>query len=147
LGLAFKAGTDDVRGSPSLHLIDALREFGVTEISAYDPEGRVLPMRPWVRMLRDPYAAAERADVLVITTEWPEFRTLDWARLAGVMNGREVFDARSIIGAEGATVGFRVRSLEPQALPPVSRSLTGRRAASPGRGQISSTRGVGLAGS
>jgi UDPglucose 6-dehydrogenase len=145
-GLAFKAGTDDVRESPALRLIDALRESGVTEISAYDPEVRALPTRPWVRLLRDPYAAAERADVLVIATEWPEFRTLDWARLAGVMNGREVFDTRSIINAEGATaMGFRVRSLERQARPRSGRPPTDARATSPGPAAISSARGLGLA--
>jgi UDPglucose 6-dehydrogenase len=145
-GLAFKAGTDDVRESPSLHLIDALQESGVTEISAYDPEVRVLPTRPWVRILRDPYAAAERADVLVIATEWPEFRTLDWARLARVMTGREVFDARSIISAEGASaMGFRVRSLERQARPRTGRPPTNGHATSPERDTITSATGAGFA--
>jgi hypothetical protein len=74
----------------------------------------------------DRYTAAERADVLVIATEWPEFRSLDWARLASVMNGRDVFDARSIIDTDEAiALGFVVRSLERRARP-------GRRASSTG---------------
>jgi len=113
LGLAFKANTDDTRESPSLRLVEALREAGVAEIRAYDPEVRGLATHAWVRVFPDAYVAASGVEILVIATEWPEFRSLDWGRLAQVMRGREVFDARSIIAAEEASAfGFRVRSLE-----------------------------------
>ena len=53
------------------------------------------------------------ADVMVVATEWPEFRSLDWTRLRDVMNGREIFDARGVVPTEAARlVGFRIHSLE-----------------------------------
>jgi UDPglucose 6-dehydrogenase len=118
LGVAFKAGTDDVRESPALRLIDALRERGVSEIRACDPAVRRLPSHPSVELSADPYESARGAELAIIATEWPEFRTLDWFRMAAVMKGREVFDARSVIEFErAAEAGFRVRSLERRARP------------------------------
>jgi UDPglucose 6-dehydrogenase len=128
LGLAFKAGTDDLRESPALRLIDALSERGTRGFAAHDPVIDALPSHPFVQVKSDPYAAARDADVLVVATEWPEYRNLDWMRLAGVMRQREVFDARGIIDVEAATAaGFRIRSLE---RPARGRASGDRRAAS-----------------
>ena len=116
LGLAFKANTNDTRESPALRLIDALGEFGVHDIRAYDPAVRHLPSHPWVDLVEDPYSAAVDADILVIATEWDEFRTLDWSRLGDVMTGRDVFDARSVIERQAAlAAGFDVQSVERRA--------------------------------
>jgi UDPglucose 6-dehydrogenase len=113
LGLAFKAGTDDLRESPALRLLDALRERGVLDIRVHDPVIDALPTHPMVEVCGDPYVAARGADILVVATEWPEYRNLDWVRLAGLMAHREVFDTRSVVDVDAATAAdFRVRSLE-----------------------------------
>ena len=113
LGLAFKANTDDTRESPAIRFISALHDHGVEEVRAFDPAVLKLPGHPWVTLSADPYEAAVGADVLAITTEWPEFRRLDWPRLASVMRGREVFDARSVIVfQEASEAGFHVHYLE-----------------------------------
>jgi UDPglucose 6-dehydrogenase len=113
LGLAFKAGTDDVRSSPALALIAALRERGITDIAAFDPGVRALPGRTNLSIAPSPYAAAEGADLVIIATEWPLFARLDWARMAAATRHREVYDARGIVDAEAASAaGFRVHSIE-----------------------------------
>ena len=116
LGLAFKANTNDTRESPALRLIDALTEFGVHVIRAYDPAVLHLPSHPNVILVEDPYSAAVEADILIIATEWDEFRTLDWSRLGEIMAGRDVFDARSVIERRAAVgAGFVVQSAERRA--------------------------------
>ena len=113
LGLAFKAHTDDLRESPALRLIDALVEHGVEDIRAYDPVVRHLASHPRVAVEASAYAAADGADTLVVATEWPEFRSLDWNRLARLMTRREVFDTRGVVDLAAAMdAGFLVRSLE-----------------------------------
>ena len=57
--------------------------------------------------------AARAADILVVATELPVYRTLDWARLSGVMAHREVFDTRGVVDVDAAmSARFRVRSIE-----------------------------------
>ncbi|MEJ2852515.1 MULTISPECIES: UDP-glucose dehydrogenase family protein [unclassified Saccharothrix] len=92
LGLAFKAGTNDLRDSPALAVAELLA-FEGAELVAHDPEIR----EPLVGMtvVDDPYSAVRDADAVVLLTEWPEFRTLDWARVAGLMNGVLVLDTRN----------------------------------------------------
>ncbi|GAA0224369.1 UDP-glucose/GDP-mannose dehydrogenase family protein [Saccharothrix mutabilis subsp. mutabilis] len=92
LGLAFKAGTNDLRDSPALAVAELLA-FEGAELVAYDPEIR----EPLVGMtvVDDAYSAVRDADAVVLLTEWPEFRTLDWARVAGLMNGVLVLDTRN----------------------------------------------------
>lgn len=102
LGLTFKAGTDDLRDSPSISVIRDLIHFGA-DVSAYDPT--VLdPLHParaaalvGITLCADPYAAATDADVVVILTEWPEFGELDLAKLATVMSGKAIVDTRNML--------------------------------------------------
>lgn len=101
-GLTFKAGTDDVRDSPALGIAALLRQAGA-ELVGYDPA--VVPGRPVVdqsllSVADDPYVAAKDADATVILTEWPEFRSLDWARLAGVVASPIVVDTRNLLDAD-----------------------------------------------
>jgi UDPglucose 6-dehydrogenase len=91
-GIAFKAGTDDVRESPAMR-IAALLEADGAEVVAYDPEAEtdLLTMAP------DPVAAATDSDVLLIATEWPEFLTVDMLEVAKAMRGHRVVDARNLL--------------------------------------------------
>ncbi|MCI2418598.1 UDP-glucose/GDP-mannose dehydrogenase family protein [Saccharopolyspora sp. K220] len=96
LGLTFKAGTDDVRDSPALEVARLLAERGA-ELVAYDPglRGDEAQLPPEVTLVDDPYQAAKDAAALVLLTEWQEFRTLDWNRLADALDGPVVVDTRN----------------------------------------------------
>ncbi|HEX6220661.1 MAG TPA: UDP-glucose/GDP-mannose dehydrogenase family protein [Acidimicrobiia bacterium] len=91
-GVAFKAGTDDVRESPALRIARILQEDGA-EVVAYDPEASSdeLTMAP------DPLSAVVDADVLLVATEWPEFCTIDMREVAAAMKGHRVVDARNLL--------------------------------------------------
>jgi UDPglucose 6-dehydrogenase len=98
LGLTFKPETDDMRDSPSLPIIDRLISDGAT-IRAFDPEGmdQARPMLPKaVVYCTSALDAAEKADVLVVVTEWNEFRALTPEQLKAVMRGRVVVDLRNV---------------------------------------------------
>jgi nucleotide sugar dehydrogenase len=93
LGVAFKAGTDDLRDSPALVLIDALRAAGA-EVRAYDPH---VTQAPGLAVSSSPAAALGGADAAVVATAWPEFRRLDWRGLTRDMRTRLVFDGRGAL--------------------------------------------------
>jgi len=96
LGLTFKAGTDDLRDSPALAVAALLKQAGA-ELVGWDP---ALPggtdLGP-VSVVDDPYQAAKDVDALIVLTEWPDFRTLDWARLAETVRQPVVVDLRNIL--------------------------------------------------
>jgi UDPglucose 6-dehydrogenase len=98
-GLTFKANTDDLRDSPALAVAAMLRQAGA-ELVAYDPAVRSDTIRPEigsVTVVDDPYLVGKEADGLVILTEWPEFRTLDWPRLAEGVRNQVVVDTRNLL--------------------------------------------------
>ena len=101
LGVTFKPNTDDMRDAPSLTIIPALLGGGA-KVRVVDPQGRregevLLPNVSWHD---DPYEAAQGADLLVILTEWNEFRALDLTRLAQNMSQARMADLRNIYSAE-----------------------------------------------
>ena len=117
LGLAFKAGTDDLRDSPAIRLA-ALFEARGALVTAYDPVATDAAVRQLGRAGTTVTAAssaadaARGADILAVATEWPEFATLDWSALAATMPGRVVLDARNIIDRAAAeAAGFEVLAL------------------------------------
>lgn len=91
-GVAFKAGTDDVRESPALRIARILQADGA-DVVAYDPEAH----SDELTMATDPVAATVDADVLLVATEWPEFTTVDMTEVAAVMKGHRVVDARNLL--------------------------------------------------
>ncbi|MFN4176036.1 UDP-glucose dehydrogenase family protein [Phenylobacterium sp.] len=97
LGLTFKPNTDDMRDAPSLSIIPALQDRGAI-IQAFDPEGtgEARGLLDKVEFKSDPYAAAEGADVLVIITEWDQFRALDLDRIKLLMKQPVLVDLRNI---------------------------------------------------
>jgi UDPglucose 6-dehydrogenase len=105
LGLAFKAGTDDVRDAPALDIIAGLTDRHA-RVRAFDPaampeaRNNLQHLGEQVQFCTDEYDAARDADILVIVTEWKRFATLDLARLASLMRGRILCDLRNLYVSE-----------------------------------------------
>ena len=102
LGLTFKAGTDDLRDSPSLRICNELVRRGA-RIQAYDPtaSGDLDPVQlerlaPF-DLRTSATEAASHADVVVVLTEWPEFGSLDLAKVRDVMKGSAIVDCRNLL--------------------------------------------------
>jgi UDPglucose 6-dehydrogenase len=97
LGLAFKPGTDDIRHSPAVGLVQALIRAGA-RVRVHDP------LVAWGtapgERVQDPYAVAEDADALVVATAWPLYGELSSERLQRAMRGRVVLDAVGIVDAQ-----------------------------------------------
>ncbi|ONI71045.1 UDP-glucose 6-dehydrogenase [Actinosynnema sp. ALI-1.44] len=96
LGLTFKAGTDDLRDSPALAIAEQMAAEGA-DLLGYDPSvhAPVPGTTDWVRVMETPYRAADGAAAIMLLTDWPEFRHLDWKRIAGLLDGRAVIDTRN----------------------------------------------------
>lgn len=108
LGLAFKAGTDDVRCSPAVGLVENLLSEGA-EVMVCDPVvwQKASELEMPVEYGGDPYEAAAGCDVVVLATEWEEYKTLDLYRLREVMRGNILADGRNIIDPNlAAKAGF-----------------------------------------
>jgi len=96
LGLTFKPNTDDMRDSPALDLIPALQALGAT-VQAFDPQGREAEaLLPGVDFKSGPYEAITGADVMVLLTEWDQFRALDLDHVRGLMRAPVVVDLRNV---------------------------------------------------
>jgi len=114
LGLAFKGGTDDIRESPALFLVQALLQEG-SKIRAYDPAAmdrsrEIIGSR--IDFASSPYDAAHDADALLILTEWEEFANLDLARLRKELRYPIVIDGRNLYDPEAmADRGFTYYSV------------------------------------
>ncbi|HVZ56138.1 MAG TPA: UDP-glucose/GDP-mannose dehydrogenase family protein [Chitinophagaceae bacterium] len=113
-GLAFKPNTDDIREAPALYLIEELLGLGA-RIVAFDPEAmgnmrRVLGDR--IQYAANQYDCLDGADALVIATEWNEFRTPDFDRVASLMKRKVVFDGRNLFELSNMeSLGFYYESI------------------------------------
>jgi UDPglucose 6-dehydrogenase len=92
-GLAFKAGTDDVRESPAVFLAEELIAGGA-HVQAYDPQAAPVA---GVRRVDDAMAAVKGADLLLIATEWPEFQSVDLMVVREDMATPRIVDARNML--------------------------------------------------
>jgi UDPglucose 6-dehydrogenase len=126
LGLAFKANTDDIRFAPSIELINRLKQEGV-QVGAYDPQAmeKIHGHFPELKCAKDAYEAAQDADALLIVTEWPEFRDLDWKHIRQSMARPLVLDGRNLLSPqEMSALGFEYQSIgrpkAPEVLPKAS---------------------------
>jgi UDPglucose 6-dehydrogenase len=97
LGLTFKPNTDDMREAPSLAIVPALQKGGAT-IRAYDPAGleEAEKLLNGVEFVTGPYQCAQGAHLLVIITEWNEFRALDLERVRTGLKAPVIVDLRNI---------------------------------------------------
>ncbi|MBC7849338.1 MAG: UDP-glucose/GDP-mannose dehydrogenase family protein [Chitinophagaceae bacterium] len=113
-GLAFKPNTDDIREAPALYMIDALTAEGAT-ICAYDPEA----MPNVKRLIGDKiefgetqYECLNKADGLIIATEWNEFRTPDFLKIVKLMKNKVIFDGRNLFDTDSIKeLGFFYESV------------------------------------
>jgi UDPglucose 6-dehydrogenase len=108
-GLAFKPDTDDVRFAPALNIIRRLLAEGAS-IRAYDPQAmeKAKPELPEITFCQSHYEAAQRAEAILVLTEWDEFRRPDWDSLARNVAHPLVIDGRNLYSAdEVAAHGFQ----------------------------------------
>jgi UDPglucose 6-dehydrogenase len=119
LGLAFKAGTDDIRESPAIEIVKALIKEGCM-ITAFDPaampraldEIQTRAGEGSIEMATDAYSAAENADAVLILTEWSEFANLDLRKLRNKMRLPVIIDGRNLYRPEDMEVaGFVYHSI------------------------------------
>ena len=109
LGLAFKPNTNSVASSASINLVKQLMLSGA-HVRAYDPiamPDAQLELQGDVCYCDSAYSVAEGADVLVLSTGWPEFRTLDFDRIRRVIKRPVVVDTKNLLdGARMRALGF-----------------------------------------
>jgi UDPglucose 6-dehydrogenase len=101
-GLSFKPNTDDIREAPAVYLIKDLLQKGF-DITAYDPEGMPKTkavFKNQIHFVNDPYECVENADVLVVVTEWNEFRQIDLQKVKKQMKTPLLVDGRNIYNPE-----------------------------------------------
>jgi UDPglucose 6-dehydrogenase len=113
LGLTFKAGTDDLRDSPAIFIVQQLLNSGFA-INAYDPTvtAKSNTLLDPINVCSSAKEAAQTSNLLVVLTEWPEFSELDPSELTDVMVNQLIFDTRGIISKEKWTnSGFTVKIL------------------------------------
>jgi len=119
LGLTFKPDTDDMRDAPALILIEQLNRLGA-KVKAYDPIVSQTGMRhglTGVMVETDAERLADGCDALVLVTEWNQFQTLDYAKMAGLMNHPVMIDGRNFLDPEAMVcAGFQYVGVGRQAL-------------------------------
>ena len=113
-GLAFKPNTDDIRDAPAIDMINALNAAGAT-ITAYDPEA--MPnvknkIGDKIKYATNQYEALAGADILVIATEWSEFRTPDFEIIVKELPSKVIFDGRNLFDvAKMKEMGYHYESI------------------------------------
>lgn len=135
LGLAFKGGTDDIRESPAILLVQTLLQEGC-QIAAYDPAAHERAkeiLNSTIEYASDAYQAAREADALLILTEWDEFASLDLDRLHQQLKYPIVIDGRNLYDPDTmAAHGFTYYSVGRPAItaeaPPLAASAPPRKA-------------------
>lgn len=111
-GLTFKARTDDIRDSPAIQVVGRLIEAGAI-VRAFDP-GVPRPKAglEGIEICADAYSACEGASVLVVLTEWEDFRRVDMAKVAAIMNAPRIVDGRNLLDAPALRhLGFQYDGL------------------------------------
>lgn len=101
LGLSFKPDTDDMRFAPSLEIVQGLLKEG-TKLRLYDPQAipEARKIFRGVTFVQSPYEAAQRADALVILTEWKEFLEVDLKQIKKLLRCPLLFDGRNLYDPE-----------------------------------------------
>jgi len=100
-GLSFKGGSDDIRESVAIYLIKEFKKQGA-EINAYDPLAinNAKKVLSGIIYSKDPYQAVKNSELLVIATEWPEFKKVDFKRIKKLMKKPIIIDGRNLLDKE-----------------------------------------------
>lgn len=109
LGLAFKPNTDDMRYAPSIEIIEWLKEKGAV-IKAFDPKSmeKAKKIITGIEYKDNIYSVAEGSDLLIVITDWNEFKELDLSKIKEAMKSPNIIDARNIYDASKmAALGFK----------------------------------------
>jgi UDPglucose 6-dehydrogenase len=113
-GLAFKPNTDDIREAPAFAIIDALLQSGAT-IAVSDPEAMANTKATYgdkIIFANNQYDALQNADALIIATEWNEFRTPNFEKIASLLPSKIIFDGRNLFDVEQMEkLGFHYESI------------------------------------
>jgi UDPglucose 6-dehydrogenase len=113
LGIAFKPNTDDTREAPSITVINKLLELGA-EVRAYDPIVKSCPKEMDIKAIiaKDVYEAVSNANLIVLVTEWPEFLSLDFARIRSLMKTPNIIDGRNMLNKKTLQdLGFNYKGI------------------------------------
>jgi UDPglucose 6-dehydrogenase len=113
-GLAFKPNTDDIREAPALYIIKALIGEGAT-VTVFDPEAMAnvkSQLDSIINYADTQYEALKDADALIIATEWSEFRTPEFDKIASLLKNKVIFDGRNVFDLQQMeTLGFHYESI------------------------------------
>jgi len=113
LGLSFKPNTNDTRETPSIAIINKFLELGA-EVRVYDPVVKEYPsdMDKGAVMASDPYKTSDKADLLVLVTEWDEFLNLDYGKIKKIMRSPNIIDGRNCLCKKSLTdMGFNYKGI------------------------------------
>jgi UDPglucose 6-dehydrogenase len=119
LGLSFKPNTNDLRDAPSLEILGRLLKEGAS-IQAYDPAAmeEASKLLPGIRFCESAYEVAQGADVLVLMTEWNQFRNLDFDQIKSALKSPVFVDLRNVYEPERmASLGFQYTSVGRRSIP------------------------------
>lgn len=127
LGLSYKAGTDDVREAPSLHIIENLLNKGAN-VRVYDPKSMENVRKIFgdsIVYCDNAYEAVKGCEAMVLLTEWPEFSELNFKKIRASMKGRIVIDGRNYldmtkllkIGFEYFPIGIGIHKAKNEKVP------------------------------
>lgn len=113
LGLAFKPETDDIRDAPSITILSTLMEHGA-QVRAHDPQAmeEAAKVLTGVKYCSSPYDACQGADVVVLMTEWNEYRALDMERIRSLLKTPVFVDLRNVYSSRSMSrLGYRYFSV------------------------------------
>jgi UDPglucose 6-dehydrogenase len=114
LGIAFKPNTDDIRDSPATFLIQRLADDGAT-VKVFDPAGMENAKKELsgdILYCKDPYEVADGSDILLLLTEWNQFRMLDMARVKELLKSPKLLDLRNVYSPKAMRkMGFEYGSV------------------------------------
>jgi len=111
-GATFKAGTDDLRDSPAIKILEMLKSAGAI-VRVYDPTASgQYPNYPWMEVGSTALSVCDGADVLALLTEWPEFRGIEPSEVASQMKHLRVVDGRNLLDRDlWIAAGFEHRGV------------------------------------